>query len=226
MPAIQKGDPGWVPYPGEPDIPPPNQKKPHKVRNRVIAGVSVFVVAAVAAGVASSATSSHPAMSPPRPAATAPATPLPVTSETTTPVAPPTQDTFNAPIGSTLDLKDSDTGAHWKVTVNSAVVYHPGQYDNPAGAGYHYIRVNVTYRAIAGTASPNPFDWESKEANGQTHDVEYLGDSNTMLNSNDISAGQKTTGDVFLKVPDASKGTTVVYTAGSTEQASWDVSGI
>ena len=133
--------------------------------------------------------------------------------------------TYNLPVGSTLTVTDG-YGAKWAVTVNSVHAYQPGQYsiaDTPAGT--HLIDANVTYRALQGTASPNPLDWETKTAAGQTHETQTTGDD-TELVSNDIKAGQVARGDVIVPVASGQQRTSaLVYVNGFDEAGSWSLHG-
>lgn len=132
--------------------------------------------------------------------------------------------TYNLPVGSKVQVTDGDTNSSYLVTVNSINSYSPGEYDNPAPGGMHYIVANVTYKVLTGHASPNEFDWESKDANGQTHDSQFLGADNGALSSNNVSAGNLVTGNVYLEVPDNSKyGNTIVYSPGLSEVGSWTI---
>ena len=67
-------------------------------------------------------------------------------------------------------------------------------------------------------------DWKLKLRNGQTIDPTIMAESNTELQATTIPAPSRETGDVYLAVPDGATGVTVVYSAGPTEQASWDIS--
>lgn len=187
----------------------------------LLTGIGLLTALFIGVGIANSG--NHTTMTPASASSSAPASPVPSTTAPGTSTAPPsdTSGNYNADIGSTLNVQ-SDTD-HWTVTVNSVKPYSPGEFDSAAGAGYHYVVANVTYKTITGKASPNPWDWKSKEDNGQTHDVEYLGDG-TMLSSDNLEAGQKTTGDVYFKIPDSGR-STLVYSAGLSESGSWAITG-
>jgi hypothetical protein len=181
--------------------------------------IAVLVIAIVAA--AASSTPSSTALTPP-PSASAPATQAPAPA---THAPAPARSTYDLPVGSTITIKNGDdNGSNWTVTVNSIRDYQPGQYDTAAPAGQHYIVANVTYKALTGQSGPNSLDWEAKAANGQTYQSQLgAGDSSTQLQANNVSAGQSSTGDVYLTVPNGSTGNTVVYSNGLSESGSWAV---
>jgi Domain of unknown function (DUF1942) len=127
---------------------------------------------------------------------------------------------YGAPIGSVLTVNDDTNGpAQWTVRVNSVRPYSDPYATPPAGT--RLVAVNVTYTAVKGTASPNPFDWHSKTGSGQTYDSQG-GANDGGLNSDNIAAGQKTTGDVVLAVP-TSGHVTAVYSDGMSEAGSWAI---
>jgi uncharacterized protein DUF4352 len=202
---------------------------PRKARKALKVGLGVMTVGlALAIGIGVGASGNHATMAPAaKPATTAPAAPAPATSAPAAPSTPaeqaPEQSTYDAPIGSTLTLTDdsSTPASKWTVTVNSVKPFHQGEYDEPAGAGYHYIVANVTYHAISGKASPNTYDWTAKDQSGQSYDsgVVY---PDTELKSDDIAAGQKARGDIVFKVPD-DKAVSLFYSSGLSEQASWTI---
>lgn len=206
------------------EIPTPQPRKPRKALK---VGLGVMTVGlALAIGIGVGASGNHATMaSAAKPAATTPAAPAPATSAPAAPSTPaeqaPKQSTYNAPIGSTLTLTDDSDGSKWTVTVNSVKLFHQGEYDDPAGPGYHYISADISYDAIAGKVSPGSYDWTAKDATGQTYDTAYVS-ADSDLKSNDIQAGQKARGTVEFKVPD-SKDVTLVYSSGMSEQASWTV---
>ena len=199
---------------------------PRKPRKVLKVGLGVMTVGlALAIGIGVGASGNHATMAP----AAKPATTAPAATATSAPAAPstpaeqaPEQSTYDAPIGSTLTLTDDSDGSKWTVTVNSVSPFHQGEYDDPPGAGYHYIKANVTYHAIKGKVSANEWDWTAKDSTGQTYELTGISSGDTDLSATDISAGQKLRGDVVFKVPD-SKDCTLVYSSGMSEQASWTI---
>jgi hypothetical protein len=134
----------------------------------------------------------------------------------------PLPSNYNAPVGSTMTVTDDSDGSKYTVTVNSIKTYNPGEYDEAAGSGYHYIVANVTYKAISGTASPNTWDWKSKDKSGQSIDAASIY-PDTALSSDDIAAGQTARGDIVFKVPNVKYDRTIVYSPGLSEAGSWQV---
>lgn len=205
------------------EIPTPPPRKPRKALK---VGLGVMTVGlALGIGIGVGASGNHATMAPAaKPATTAPA--APATSAPAAPSTPaeqaPEQSTYDAPIGSTLTLTDDSDGSKWEVTVNSVAPFHQGEYDDPPGAGYHYIKANVTYHAIKGKVSANEWDWTAKDSSGQTYELASVSGGDTGLSATDIQAGQKLRGDIEFKVPD-SKDCTLVYSSGMSEQASWTV---
>jgi len=188
----------------------------------VLSGAALGTTLLVGYGIGSAGTSTT--MAPPVASSpvsnAAPATPAPV--QTAPATQAPVIGKYGEPIGSVMTVTDDSSGSKWTVTVNSINTYHAGQYDEAAGTGYHYIVANVTYKSITGKASPNSFDWESKDSSGQTRETAPVS-SDTSLSSNDIDAGQKATGDVYFKIKDGSNGNTIVYSPGLSEGGSWAV---
>ena len=162
-------------------------RKSVKIGGSILGGVTALII-----GVSVASGGSHATVVP---------TPSVSHSASPTPVAPKAPSTYNLAVGSTVQVTDSDTNSSFLVTVNSVNTYSPGEYDSPAPGGMHYITASVTYKVTKGHASPNPFDWESKAANGQTQDSVFLGADNGALSSNNVSAGNLVTGNVYLQVP-------------------------
>jgi Domain of unknown function (DUF1942) len=193
----------------------PRRRKGLKITLATAGGFAVLFTG-IAIGAAGHGTTMT-AATPPPPATSAPAQPATSAPAQPAPAAPEISH-YNAPIGSTLTATDDSEGAKWTVRVNSVRPYHD-EYSTPP-AGTHLVAVNVTYTALQGKASPNTFDWNSKTASGQTYESQVGGDSS--LSSNDIEAGQKTTGDVILAVPNGGTAT-AVYSAGLSESGSWKI---
>lgn len=175
-----------------------------------LAGLAL--VAGLAAGCGSTTATAKPAT---------PAAPPASSSAPATPAAPPsTPLPFNMPIGEPVHMTDDSNGSAWDVTLNSVHHFTQGQYDNPAPAGTHYIVVNVTYDVTTGPVDINEWDWTAKDASGTTSGVQIVTGGPNDLSANTIQSGSKTRGTVVLAVTNDSGGT-VVYSAGSSEQASW-----
>jgi hypothetical protein len=137
------------------------------------------------------------------------------------PSAPPSSDLpFDMAIGTPVHMTDDDTGATWDVTLNSVRHFSQGQYDDPARVGSHYIVINVTYEDTAGSADVNEWDWTAKAPDGTVSEVQFATSPNA-LSATTIQAGSKIRGTVVLAIADGLGGT-VVYSAGGSEQASWN----
>jgi hypothetical protein len=164
--------------------------------------------------------SQHAAVTPAAPAAaTQQDTPTPgITVPIPTPPAAPK--TFGLAIGATVTMTDDTTGATWDVTLNSVRPFTQGQYDDPPPAGQHYIVINVTYAATTGPVDVNEWDWTAKDPTGLVSDVQYMSSPND-LSATTIQSGSKIRGTVVLAARNGSGGT-VVYSPGSSEQASWE----
>jgi len=137
------------------------------------------------------------------------------------PVTPPA---YNLAVGQSVIIT-ADVLDYWDVTVNSVRQYTPGQYDTAPPVGSHWVDVNVTYAARSGNASVDAMDWKLKIENGRAVVPTTIGVTKTELQAATIPAPTKKTGDVYLAVPEGAPVVAVIYSAGQTEQASWDISG-
>jgi len=188
---------------------------------RVTGSIAALALVAGAGAAGTALASPHAVTS--RPAATS-APDHPKAKAPTPPAAPKPASTFGLAVGQTVTIHGTDDNEHpttFTVGVNSIKPWTPGQYDDPAPAGKQYITANVTYRAIAGPAYPNVFDWKTKTPSGQTYELPGVS-SDTALSSDTIHQGSVATGDVYLQLPAGSSGT-AVYTNASAEAASWQV---
>ena len=69
----------------------------------------------------------------------------------------------------------------------------------------------------------NEWDWQAKEANGQTHELAMVSGGDSDLHATTVASGNTVTGNVEFAVPDNFNGT-IVYSAGGSERASWTYS--
>jgi hypothetical protein len=138
--------------------------------------------------------------------------------------APATPPAYNLAIGQSATIITQIGYDSWDVTVISVAPYTQSQSDAAPPAGSHWVAVNVTYTASKGRASVDPMDWKLKLHNGQTIDPTIMKDSNTALQATTIPPPNKKTGDLYLAVPDGATAVTVVYSAGPSPAASWDIS--
>lgn len=161
------------------------------------------------------------AKSPPAPPASTSQAPPPSAPAPATPPATPSDTPFGLAIGTPVQMTDEDNGAAWDVTLNSISRFAPGQYDDPAPSGSHYIRIDVTYSATAGPVDVNEWDWSAKDSTGLASQVQFISGGNNDLSATTIQTGSKIRGTVVLAITDGSDGT-VVYSAGGAEQASWN----
>jgi hypothetical protein len=202
-----------------------------------IAGLVILFGAA--AGCATSATAKTPA-APPATSST-PTTPVTFTHPSgmaclsnqtvggycpgdapSTPAPPASDSPFNAAIGETVTMTDDNSGAEWDVTMNSVHHFTQGQYEDAPHVGDHYIVINVTYSATAGSVDVNEWDWTAKSPDGTVNEVQYATSANE-ISATTIQTGSKIRGTVVLAIANGSSGT-VVYSAGGSEQASWNFS--
>lgn len=123
-----------------------------------------------------------------------------------TTAAPAGPKKFNVTEVGHLSLTDGSTG---DVVVNSAKVQGK------------FIVANVTITCTAGKVSYNPFDWKAIAGDGTTLDFGF-GDVKNTLNSGDLGAGQKITGNVIWEGTAAQlKGAQFQYEQGIDTLAYW-----
>jgi hypothetical protein len=139
----------------------------------------------------------------------------------TIPPATPSDSPFGMDIGTPAHMTDDTSGAAWDVTLNSVKHFTQGQYDSAAPTGSHYIIVNVVYDATTGPVDVNEWDWSAKDTTGLVNSVQLVTGGPNDLSSTTIQTGNKIRGTVVLAITDGSGGT-VVYSAGGSEQASWN----